>query len=59
MSEEGTPPPLLSQALRDRIPQLYATEHADDPIVQAKLFTPWVLTPTLSDPAAPTFSGSY
>jgi len=39
--EEETPPPLLPQALRDRIPKLYATEHADDPIAQAKLFTPW------------------
>jgi len=38
--EEETPP-LLPPELRARIPKLYATEHADDPIVQAKLFTPW------------------
>ena len=37
------PPPdnLLPAELRERIPPLYATEETTDPIVQAKLFTPW------------------
>lgn len=37
------PPPdsLLPGELRERIPALYATEDAADPIVHAKLFTPW------------------
>jgi len=38
---EGEAPPLLPEELREKIPKLYATEAADDPIVQAKLFTPW------------------
>ena len=38
--EQEIPPPLPPE-LRARIPRLYATERADDPIVQAKLFTPW------------------
>lgn len=37
------PPPdnLLPAELRERIPPLYASEETTDPIVQAKLFTPW------------------
>lgn len=37
------PPPdsLLPGELRERIPALYATEDDADPIVHAKLFTPW------------------
>ena len=31
---------LLTKQLRDQIPPLYATEDDDDPIVQAKFFTP-------------------
>ena len=42
--DDGARPPpdsLLPGELRERIPALYATEHLDDPIVHAKLFTPW------------------
>ncbi len=31
---------LLSKALRQQLPPLYAQEHASDPIVYAKFFTP-------------------
>ncbi|QDU70159.1 JAB domain-containing protein [Engelhardtia mirabilis] len=34
-------PPLLPDELRAALPRLYATEHTADPIVHAKLFTPW------------------
>jgi DNA repair protein RadC len=34
-------PPLLPENVRTALPRLYATEHAADPIVHAKLFTPW------------------
>lgn len=41
--DSARPPPgsLLPEELRERIPALYATENTDDPIVHAKLFTPW------------------
>lgn len=32
---------LFDAALRSEIPPLYSTEHDDDPVVHAKLFTPW------------------
>jgi hypothetical protein len=37
------PPPnnLLPTAIRERTPPLYATQDCSDPVVQAKLFTPW------------------
>lgn len=35
------PPPLLPEELRTTIPPLYETEHDADPVVRAKLFTPW------------------
>ncbi len=35
------PPPLLSEELRAALPRLYATEQVADPVVHAKLFTPW------------------
>ncbi len=31
---------LLTKALRDRIPPLYATENQEDPMVHVKFFTP-------------------
>lgn len=39
MKEE--PPPLLPQSLREALPPLYSTEKAQDPLVHAKLLTPW------------------
>ena len=32
---------LLTQEIRRRLPELYATEHHADPIVQAKFFATW------------------
>lgn len=37
----GQPGSLLPAVLRAEIPRLYATEAEDDPLVRAKLFTPW------------------
>lgn len=34
-------PPLISDDVRATLPGLYSTEHDDDPLVRAKLFTPW------------------
>ncbi len=33
--------PLLDDLTRDRLPELYATEHDAEQWVQAKFFTPW------------------
>lgn len=32
---------LLTDELRGRLPALYSTEEEDDPVIQAKFFTPW------------------
>ena len=37
------PPPLLPDEIRARLPPLYATESDPDPLVRARLFTPWTV----------------
>ncbi|GMU82439.1 MAG: hypothetical protein AMXMBFR47_23100 [Planctomycetota bacterium] len=32
---------LMTKEIRDRLPQLRATEHQSDPVAQVKFFTPW------------------
>lgn len=32
---------LLTKEIKERLPKLYETEHAKDPVVQVKFFTPW------------------
>lgn len=32
---------LLTKEILNRLPKMGATEHQDDPVIQAKFFTPW------------------
>ncbi len=41
-NEEEDAAKLLTAAIRERLPKLYATEHDKDPVVQVKFFSPWM-----------------